>query len=143
MSFVCSNETLSIITDYIYFFRTWNTPGFTLRTIYPFEDGSKKTIFRELSELNMKAWADSAKGHEPPIAVLEERPSYSPSMINFKENFVSQYMVVKALDCYLYQCYGTDDVEGAPILDYLDDLERSLALYIVKRNKYFDLLMWG
>ena len=69
--------------------------------------------------------------------------TFSPSMINFKENFVSQYMVVKALDCYLYQCYGTDDVEGAPILDYLDDLERSLALYIVKRNKYFDLLMWG
>ena len=136
--FIVRDETISIIAGFISYLVSLEHSLFSVDAVYPFERREAGCICDELFSLNVRAVRERY-GDEVVIT-----PYYTPSPSSGLDytNFVSWYMVVKALDCYLYQISEGDIPEGE-IYKYLVKLQKELALYIVKKNKYYNLYTWG
>ena len=142
--FIVRDETLLIISDFITYLRCQKTPIISVDAEWPFSCTANSEVFstkiyEDLFKLNAEALICRYGNEVDPPKI----PPYIPirSGLNF-ENFVSWYMVVKALDCYLYQVSEGNIPEGE-IYKYLVELQKELALYIVKKNKYYDVYTWG
>lgn len=153
-AFMMSNETLSMLSDFIARYYVTQGRAFNLR--FPDELGEQlgvmaydpEMVFHRLAELNVKSLRNRYSDYEDMLGDIEYESGH-----DIWENSVRNwdggnhymkpwhYQILKSLDCYLYQsCEG--DCYKLPLYKAIQSLRDKWGGYIAENQPEYNEAKW-
>ena len=151
--FLVEEKTVAAIADYIeklcncgFEYNGMSCPE-SLRAEIGFGFVNARNIYYQLIELNRRAYFGRYKNENENDYVVEE---YKPHDISRRTEYEAghfkieywHYNILKQLSCFIYQCNEDANNEN-DLLKGLEDLEKSLAWFIVSNSAEFNRAEWG
>ena len=153
-AFILNPETTAALADYIdtlnyigYDYFGYSIPrelnaALNLTT----RAGNEKKIFNALYSLNVKAVNGRYNDNEPETI---EKPTQYPTLYHPRDYANGHdiikpwhYKLLKTLQCFIYQCCE-DATINEPLYKALEELEKTIAFYIVQNQDDYVNAPWG
>ena len=137
-AFMCSPETLYVISDYL----------FSLKTLIELKSSGiikedplsvdRSDLFGMLYQLNKKALQERYGDRADELINYNISDGFkrARAKLGEKEELIPDKLLFYKLECFLYQC-AEDNVCKSPLYRYLSDQQSKLAAYIVRESEEY------
>lgn len=152
--FMVNPRTLARMANYIcaHINNGYNCTHITLKVSDEFKElvsnkgiASEEKVYQELYRLNYKAYKTRYEGRHPAdMDDLDKFAEYDNPPVGMYSSKINEnhYQMLKSMECYLYQCAESDELENSIIYNEIRHFKNAIMNKIVHSLPAYDAADW-